>query len=36
MNKPEKTSMKLLKQFAHEFAQNQMEEKSLIFENEKY
>ena len=28
--------MELLKQFAPEFAQNQMQEKSLIFENEKY
>ena len=36
MNKPEKTPMELLKQFAPEFAQNQMHEKSLIFENEKY
>ena len=32
-NKPH---MELLKHFATEFAQNQMEEKSLIFENEKY
>ena len=32
----QKTPMELLKQFAPEFAQNQMEEKSLIFENEKY
>jgi len=31
-----KTPMELLKQFAPEFAQNQMQEKSLIFENEKY
>lgn len=31
-----KTPMELLKQFALEFAQNQMQEKSLIFENEKY
>jgi len=31
-----KTPMELLKHFAPEFAQNQMEEKSLIFENEKY
>jgi len=36
MNKPEKSPMELLKQFAPEFAQNQMQEKSLIFENEKY
>jgi len=28
--------MELLKHFAPEFAQNQMHEKSLIFENEKY
>ncbi len=28
--------MELLNQFAPEFAQNQMQEKSLIFENEKY
>jgi len=31
-----KTPMELLKQFAPEFAENQMQEKSLIFENEKY
>jgi hypothetical protein len=31
-----KTPMELLKQFAPEFAENQMEEKSHIFENEKY
>jgi len=31
-----KSPMELLKQFAPEFAQNQMQEKSLIFENEKY
>ena len=31
-----KTPMELLKQFAPDFAQNQMQEKSLIFENEKY
>lgn len=31
-----KTPMELLKHFAPEFAQNQMQEKSLIFENEKY
>ena len=36
MNKPEKTPMEFLKQFAPEFAQNQMQEKSLIFENGKY
>ena len=28
--------MELLKQFAPEFAKNQMEEKSLLFENEQY
>ena len=32
----QKTPMELLKQFAPEFAQNQMEEKSLIFENVRY
>ena len=31
-----KTPMELLKQFAPEFAENQMQEKALIFENEKY
>jgi len=31
-----KTPMELLKHFAPEFADNQMQEKSLIFENEKY
>ncbi|MEX0681692.1 MAG: carboxymuconolactone decarboxylase family protein [Balneolales bacterium] len=31
-----KTPMELLKQFAPEFAENQMQEKSLVFENEKY
>ena len=31
-----KAPMELLKQYAPEFAQNQMQEKSLIFENEKY
>jgi len=36
MNKPEKTPMELLKHFAPEFSENQMQEKSLIFENEKY
>ncbi len=36
MNKPEKTPMELLKHFAPEFAQNQIQEKSLILENEKY
>lgn len=30
------TPMELLKHFAHEFAENQMQEKALIFENEKY
>jgi len=30
------TPMEMLKHFAPEFAQNQMEEKSLLFENEKY
>ena len=30
------TPIELLKQFAPEFAQNQLEEKSLIFENKKY
>jgi len=28
--------MELLKQFAPEFAENQMQEKALIFENEEY
>lgn len=32
----DKTPMELLKHFAPEFAQNQMEEKTLIFENDKY
>ena len=36
MEAKEKTPMELLKQFAPEFAKNQMDEKSLIFENEKY
>lgn len=36
MNIAEKSPLELLKQFAPEFAKNQMEEKSLIFENEKY
>jgi len=31
-----KTPMELLKHFAPEFAENQIQEKSLIFENEKY
>lgn len=31
-----KSPMELLKQFAPEFAQNQMDEKALIFENEKF
>ncbi|MBK6912566.1 MAG: carboxymuconolactone decarboxylase family protein [Ignavibacteriales bacterium] len=31
-----KTPMELLKHFAPEFAENQMQEKALIFENEKY
>ena len=31
-----KTPMELLKHFAPEFAQNQMEEKAFIFENDKY
>ncbi|MDZ7763702.1 MAG: carboxymuconolactone decarboxylase family protein [Melioribacteraceae bacterium] len=31
-----KSPMELLKQFAPEFAKNQMDEKALIFENEKY
>jgi AhpD family alkylhydroperoxidase len=31
-----KTPMELLKQFDPEFAQNQMDEKALIFENEKF
>ena len=35
-NKMNKTPMELLKHFAPEFAENQMQEKSLIFENEKY
>jgi len=30
------TPMELLKHFAPEFAENQMQEKSLIFESEKY
>jgi len=36
MSTNQKTTMELLKQFSPEFAQNQMEEKSLLFENEKY
>lgn len=31
-----KTPMELLKEFAPEFAKHQMEEKALLFENEKY
>ena len=31
-----KTPMELLKHFAPEFADNQIQEKALIFENEKY
>jgi AhpD family alkylhydroperoxidase len=31
-----KTPMELLKDFAPEFAQNQMDERTLIFENPKY
>ncbi len=31
-----KSPMELLKQFAPEFEENQMQEKALIFENEKY
>jgi alkylhydroperoxidase/carboxymuconolactone decarboxylase family protein YurZ len=31
-----KTPMELLKHYAPEFAENQVQEKSLIFENEKY
>ena len=31
-----KTPMELLQAFAPEFAKNQIEEKSLLFENEKY
>jgi hypothetical protein len=30
------TPMDLLKHFAPEFAENQMQEKALIFENDKY
>ncbi len=30
------TPMELLKKFAPDFAENQMQEKALIFENEKY
>lgn len=36
MNSQDKSPMELLKQFAPEFAQNQMQEKALILENEKY
>lgn len=31
-----KTPMELLKDFAPEFAKNQMDEKALLFENESY
>jgi len=31
-----KTPMELLKEFAPEFAKNQLDEKALLFENEKY
>jgi alkylhydroperoxidase/carboxymuconolactone decarboxylase family protein YurZ len=31
-----KSPMELLKQFAPEFAKNQMDEKALLFENEKF
>jgi hypothetical protein len=31
-----KTPMDLLKEFAPEFAKHQMDEKALLFENEKY
>lgn len=36
MNGNQKSPMELLKQFAPEFAKNQMDEKGLLFENEKY
>ena len=36
MNDKEKTPMELLKEFAPEFAKNQMEEKALLFDSEKY
>lgn len=36
MNDNQKSPMELLKQFAPEFAKNQMDEKALLFENEKY
>ena len=36
MNGNQKSPMELLKHFAPEYAENQMQEKSLIFENEKY
>jgi len=32
----QKTPMELLKHFAPEFAENQMQEKALMFENKKY
>lgn len=36
MGSTKKSPMELLKQFAPEFAKNQMDEKALLFENEKY
>ena len=36
METTKKSPMDLLKQFAPEFAKNQMEEKALLFENDKY
>ncbi len=36
MNPNTKTPMELLSHFAPEFAKNQMDEKALLFENEKY
>ena len=36
MNNKEIMPMELLKEFAPEFAKNQMEEKALLFESEKY
>ena len=36
MNDKEKMPMELLKEFAPEFAENQLQEKALIFENKKY
>ena len=32
----QRTLMELIKQFAPEYAENQMQEKALIFENERY